>query len=176
MTGAAAMLSADDRLDIVEVVGAVMLHLDRKDWDSVREALLPDVTTDYTSVFGGDPVTCSRDDLVRGWSLRMPGFNATQHTVTQVCVVGRGDAATTVSNLRAAHWVDGRVWAFGGSYHHTLRRTPDGWRVGSLRIVMTYEEGSRDVRAAALRRGAEASGTSTEEISLVGRSQSQVGT
>jgi hypothetical protein len=171
-----APLSAADRLDIADAVGGIMLLVDMKDWAAILGHLLPDVTTDYTSVFGGEPVSCSREDLVRGWSSRLPGFDATQHTVTQVCVRGSGSQATTVSNLRAAHWIEGRIWAFGGTYHHTLTRTDHGWRIGSLRIAMYYEEGDRAVRAQAIERMAAKLGSTVDDLTLIGRGAQQVGT
>jgi hypothetical protein len=169
-------LSAADRLDVAEAVGGIMLLVDMKDWDAILDHLLPEVATDYTSVFGGDPVTCSREDLLRGWSSRLPGFDATQHTVTQICVRGSGSQATTLSNLRAAHWIDGRIWAFGGSYHHTLSKIDNRWRIGSLRIAMYYEEGDRAVRAQAVERMAAQLGSSVDDVTVIGRSTTQAGT
>lgn len=169
-------LAIEDRLEIIDAVGGSMLHLDLKDWRRVLDYLMPQVTTDYTSVFGGDPVTCTRESLVEGWSSRLPGFDATQHTVTQTSVSGSSTRATTVSNLRAAHWVDGRIWAFGGTYHHELVKTSDGWRISSIRIKMAYEEGDRSVRLEALDRMTRRAGIPLDELTVLGRSPSQRGT
>lgn len=170
MTAHADVLTAIDRLDIAEAVGGIMLHLDMRQWGTVASYLLPEVTTDYTSVHGRGVVQCTREELVEGWSLRLPGFDATQHTVTQISITATGaDSAATVSNLRAAHWVDGRCWAFVGSYHHTLRKVEEGWRIASIRIAMTQEEGDRGVWEAAVVRMAERAGMTVDEVNAIGR-------
>lgn len=171
-----APLSAEDRLDIMDAVGGIMLHVDVKDWEKVRSYLMPEVSMDHTSVFGGDPVTCDSDAFVQGLRSRLPGFDATQHTVTQICVSGGGDHAVTISNLRAAHWIESDIWAFGGAYRHTLTRTAEGWRIASLAIEMHYEEGDRAVRTAAVERMSARLGMSVEELTVIGRSQTQANT
>ena len=174
--GPPAPLSAEDRLDIMDAVGGIMLQVDVKDWDKVRRYLMPEVSTDYTSIFGGDPVTCDSDVFVQGLRSRLPGFDATQHIVTQISVSGSGDHAMTISNLRAAHWIESDIWAFGGAYRHTLTRTAEGWRIASLAIEMHYEEGDRAVRDAAVERMSARLGMSVEELTVIGRSQNQVNT
>src|ERR1700712_5679699 len=122
MTGNEAALTADDRLDIIAAVGGNQLNVDLRRWDKVVEFMAPEVTTDYSSVFPGETTTKTGQALVDGWASRLPGFDATQHFVTQSQITGSGDSAQSMSNLRASHWIDGRIWAFGGAYHHTLRK------------------------------------------------------
>ena len=169
-------MGADDRLEIAEAVGGIMFHVDRRDWETAVSYLLPEVTTDYTSIFGGNPVRCSREELAEGWRTRLSGFDSKQHTVTQVLVEGSGTRASTVSNPRAFHWFDSDIWAFGGSYYHTLKKFDDSWLVGSLRVQMNCEVGDRSVRVAARRRMADQLGVSIDDVMLIGRSPSMKGT
>ena len=39
----------------------------------------PHVTTDYTSLFGGDAVTQKREVLMQNWAAFLPGFDKTFH-------------------------------------------------------------------------------------------------
>ncbi len=50
-------LSAIDRLDVVEAVGGILLHVDGRDWDKAKALLLRQVTTDCTSVMAGRVTT-----------------------------------------------------------------------------------------------------------------------
>lgn len=148
-TAWAQALSADDRLDISEAVTGIGLFSDLHEWERVAALLADAVTTDYVSVFGGEPATVSRDELLGQWRSTLQGFDATQHLITNVAVTGSGDEAQTVSHVRATHWIDGQFWTVGGVYHHTLRRGGAGWQVNFMQIRRLYEEGDRAVLALA---------------------------
>lgn len=145
-------LSAEDRLEITEAVTGVGLFTDLRDWDRVATVLADEVTTDYVSVFGGEPATAPRDELIGQWRVTLQGFDATQHLITNVAVDGSGDTATSLSHVRASHWIDGAHWTVGGTYTHQLFRGPTGWQVNYMKIQHLYEEGDRSVFEAAAQR------------------------
>jgi hypothetical protein len=145
-------LSSADQVAITHAVTGIGLYTDVRDWARVSSLMADQVTTDYTSVFGGQIVTTSREDLVGQWRTTFQGFDATQHQITNVSVNGGGDEASTLSHVRAIHWIDLRSWTVGGVYTHRLVRGPNGWQVASIAIQRLYEEGDRDVFDAASRR------------------------
>ncbi|MES0028046.1 MULTISPECIES: nuclear transport factor 2 family protein [unclassified Mesorhizobium] len=142
-------LTVDDRIAIAEAIAGIGLYADLREWDRVRSYFAARVTTDYTSLFGGEVTTSGRDALIAQWQGLLPGFDATQHLITNITVEGAGNDAVARSHVRAAHWIDGRFWTVGGSYLHRLVRTPEGWRVKAISIRRLYEEGDRAVLAAA---------------------------
>ncbi|MER8699716.1 MULTISPECIES: nuclear transport factor 2 family protein [unclassified Mesorhizobium] len=73
------------------------------------------VTTDYTSLFGGEAATSGSDALIAQWQGLLPGFDATQHLITNIIVEGAGNDAVARSHVRAAHWIGARFWTVGGS-------------------------------------------------------------
>ena len=145
-------LSATDQVAITQAVTGVGLYTDVRDWDRVSSLMADQVTTDYTDVFGGQIVTTSRGDLVGQWRTTFGGFDATQHQITNVSVSGGGNEASTLSHVRAVHWVDQRSWTISGVYTHRLMRGPNGWQVTFMSIQRLYEEGDRGVFEAASRR------------------------
>jgi hypothetical protein len=145
-------LSAADQVAITQAVTGVALYTDVHDWDRVSSLMADQVTTDYTDVFGGQIVTTSREGLVGQWRTTFDGFDATQHQITNVSVSGGGDEASTLSHVRAIHWVGPRWWTIGGVYTHRLMRGPNGWQVTFMAIQRLYEEGDRAVFDAASRR------------------------
>lgn len=145
-------LSASDQVAIAQAVTAVGLYTDVRDWQRVSSLMADEVTTDYTDVFGGQIATTSREDLVEQWRTTFQGFDATQHQITNVSVTGGGNEASTLSHVRAIHWVDQRSWTIGGVYTHRLARGPNGWQVAFMAIQRLYEEGDRGVFDAASRR------------------------
>ncbi|MER8826826.1 nuclear transport factor 2 family protein [Mesorhizobium sp. M0938] len=144
-----AALTVEDRTAIAEAVAGVGLYADLREWNRVRSYFAARVTTDYTSLFGGEAATSDRDALIAQWQGLLPGFDATQHLITNIVVEGAGDDAVARSHVRATHWIDTRFWTVGASYLHRLVRTPEGWRVSAISIRRLYEEGDRAVLAAA---------------------------
>ncbi|WP_352906969.1 nuclear transport factor 2 family protein [Mesorhizobium sp. M0816] len=139
----------DDRIAIAEAIAGIGLYADLREWDRVRSYFAARVTTDYTSLFGGEVTTSGRDALIAQWQGLLPGFDATQHLITNITVEGADNGAVARSHVRAAHWIGSRFWTVGGSYLHRLVRTPEGWRVNAIAIHRLYEEGDRAVLAAA---------------------------
>lgn len=57
------MTHADVLVDLVHAI-------DTLDWTGVRAALADELTTDYTSLFGGSPQQQTGDELVEQWQAR----------------------------------------------------------------------------------------------------------
>ncbi|RWO34990.1 MAG: nuclear transport factor 2 family protein [Mesorhizobium sp.] len=147
-----AALTSEDKTAIAEAVAGIGLYADLREWDRVKSYFTTRVTTDYTSLFGGEAATSDRDALIAQWQGLLPGFDATQHLITNIVVEGAGNDAVARSHVRASHWIDTRFWTVGASYLHRLVRTPEGWRVSAISIHRLYEEGDRAVLAAAANR------------------------
>jgi SnoaL-like domain len=145
-------LSAADQVAVTQAVTGLGLYTDLRDWQRVSSLMADQVTTDYTDIFGGQIITTSREDLVGRWRTTFQGLDAGQHQITNVSVSGGGDEASTLSHVRAIHWVGQRSWTVGGVYTHRLVRGPNGWQVAFMAIQRLYEEGDRTVFDAASRR------------------------
>ena len=84
---------------------------DRHDWSRVRAAFADTVTTDYSSLWGGDAITQPTDALVGAWAGFLPGFDSTHHMVTNHTITfHRHLFAIGVSNQPAtANELDGLI-------------------------------------------------------------------
>jgi SnoaL-like domain len=132
-------MSAAD--DVVRFFHAV----DDRDWPAVRAGLTDEVSTDYSSLFGGGPERLSADDLVTRWQGLLPGFHGTQHLLGPLVITTTGDDATVDANVRAYHHLDGSTWLVAGRYRLTLRRGDARWRVAGIVLRTTYQEGDRSL-------------------------------
>ncbi|MEO0979857.1 MAG: nuclear transport factor 2 family protein, partial [Pseudomonadota bacterium] len=61
-----------DQTEISRSITDIAAGADRHDWNRVRSAFADTVTSDYTSLWGGEPVTQPADELVAGWSGFLP--------------------------------------------------------------------------------------------------------
>ena len=129
---------------ILRAVSEIAIGADRHDWRRVRAAMADQITTDYSSVFGGKPVTQSADTLVKGWANFLPGFDSTHHMVSSLIVSSlKGNKATAHANFTATHRIAKALWVLGGRYTYQLRREGSSWRVTSLTVTALWETGDR---------------------------------
>ncbi|WP_170786989.1 nuclear transport factor 2 family protein [Ruegeria lacuscaerulensis] len=155
MIGSAAF--AEQQADISTAITDIAAGADRHDWARVRGAFSDTVTTDYTSLWGGDPVTQPADELIAGWSAFLPGFDATHHMVTNHTVTSLSDtSATAQADFTATHRLDDGLWVLGGRYDYELEKSDNRWVVTSMTMTAIWESGDRGLVALAGQRAAEA--------------------
>ncbi|KAB8332164.1 nuclear transport factor 2 family protein [Scytonema tolypothrichoides VB-61278] len=137
-----------DRAEIIDAVNIIGMGADLRDWKACRAAFADKVLTDYTSLNGGTPNTVAADTLVAGWAdFFSKTFKASQHMITNHSVIVNSEKATCTSLFRAHHvYLDsakGKTWTLGGFYNHELSRIGDRWKVTQMKMMWTYEEGTR---------------------------------
>ncbi len=134
-------------------VGRFFRAVDTREWPVVEALLASTVTTDYTSLFGGEVETLRRADLVGRWRGLLPGFDATQHLLGPLLPTGAG---VWECNVRAHHYLDGEEWMVAGWYVLGLHAVgPDGSPlVAAITLQATQETGSRGLVERAVARAA----------------------
>ncbi|NOD33262.1 MULTISPECIES: nuclear transport factor 2 family protein [unclassified Ruegeria] len=151
MIGSAAF--AEQHTNISTAITDIAAGVDRHDWTRVRGAFADTVTTDYTSLWGGDPVTQPADDLIAGWSAFLPGFESTHHMVTNHTVRSLSETqATAQADFTATHRIADGLWVLGGRYDYILEKSEDSWVVTSLTMTALWETGDRGFVAIAAER------------------------
>ncbi len=144
-----------DQAEIGRSITDIAAGADRHDWDRVRGAFSETVTTDYTSLWGGDPVTQSADELIAGWSNFLPGFDSTHHMVTNNTVTAIDEThAMAEADFTATHRIDDQLWTLGGRYSYELEKSQDRWLVTSMTMTALWETGDRGLVAIAGERAA----------------------
>ncbi|MBP0017415.1 MAG: nuclear transport factor 2 family protein [Cyanobacteria bacterium SBLK] len=73
----------------------------------------------------------------------MPGFDATQHIITNTLVNIDGSEAEAIAYVRATHRLGDRFWIVGGYYTYQLEQQKRGWKIRSLKLTAQYEKGDR---------------------------------
>ena len=136
-----------DRDELVELMGRYATMADTRDWDEMpRSVLCEEVAVDFSSL-GTPAATLTREEWCRGSRQVFAGWTATHHSITNHRIVVDGDRATIRAHVRAEHWAPPDVaaggpgcWLVVGFYDDVAVRTPDGWRLGSLRLTATHQE------------------------------------
>ena len=131
-------------VEIVKTITSIAAGADRHDWGRVRSAMADEITTDYTSLFGGEPVTQPADALVKSWAGFLPGFDSTHHMVTNHTVTSAAaGTATAEADFTATHRIGDALWVLGGRYSYRLSKSDSGWIVTSLSMHALWETGDR---------------------------------
>ncbi|WP_245437317.1 nuclear transport factor 2 family protein [Neorhizobium tomejilense] len=146
-------IAPQDRAAIMDTITDIAAGADRHQWDRVRRAFADEVTLDYTSLWGGAPTTQAADDIIRQWSGFLPGFDETQHLVTDHTITSlEGAKATAEADFQATHRIGTDLWVLTGHYRYELVKVNAAWKVSALTMTATHETGDRGLAARAAER------------------------
>ncbi|WP_395690553.1 nuclear transport factor 2 family protein [Nocardioides sp.] len=137
--------------DRLEIEGAVVRYtrgIDTGEWDLLDTVFTPDAEIDYTESGG----IADTFPAVKAWLAEvLPAFFPKRmHSLAQVAITfdaeGTSDEALVTAYFHNPMPMDdGRggqtVVEFGGLYHHTFVRTPDGWRSRRLHEEIVWKRG-----------------------------------
>jgi hypothetical protein len=133
-----------DRLEIEGVVIRYTRAIDTGDWDKLDTVFTPDAEIDYTESGG----IADTYPAVKVWLAEvLPAFFPKRmHSLAQVDIAIDGDQALCTAYFHnPMPMSDGqggeKVVEFGGLYHHTMTRTPDGWRSRKLHEEIVWKRG-----------------------------------
>lgn len=108
--------------------------------------MAPQVSVDYTSLFGGQAELLKRETLMNRWSEFLPGFDITFHELSDMKVMISGNNATVNVNFTASHWLgDTGFWQISGRYEFVVIKSADLWLISSIKTIADSEQGSRDI-------------------------------
>jgi hypothetical protein len=135
-----------DRIEIQDVLTRYTRAIDEGQWDGLDSVFTADAQIDYTESGG---IAGSFPEAKKWLSETLPAFfSATLHTIGQVSVEydDSGDEATVVAYFDNPMYLrsdddEPKVVEVGGKYHHTMVRTPDGWRSRKLHEEMVWKRG-----------------------------------
>lgn len=139
----------NEHLDVQRVIARLVHAIDLRRWSELRDLLAEDVTTDYTSLFGGEVQRQPADDLIAAWRTLLTPLDGTQHLLGPIDVqpsVVRG-GATAACHVRGYHVrrgaPGGDEWMVAGHYRFELTGRGSSWRIASVTLHTFYQTGNR---------------------------------
>jgi len=149
------MTERHDRDELVELMSRYAVIADTRDWVELPRAVLCDEFTCDFSSLGIPAATLTRDEWCQGSKQLFAAWTATHHAITNHRIAIDGDRATIKAHVRAEHWAPPEVagdgpscWLVVGFYDDVAVRTPDGWRLTTLKLTVTHQENEQLVAAA----------------------------
>jgi hypothetical protein len=135
------------------VVARIANTIDTRRWTELRALFADEVTTDYTSLFGGDVQHQSGDALIAAWRQLLSPLDATQHLTGAIDVQRRETVAVAECNVRGYHVATqapgGSEWMVAGRWIIELMESDERWLVTRMTLRTFYQTGNRDLLAQA---------------------------
>jgi hypothetical protein len=150
------MTTTADRADLIELMGRYADIADLREFTKIPRLVYTDsVAIDFESVMGLPPMTVPLAEYVQVLRGAFASFKATHHSITGHVVTINADRATIHAHVRAEHWVPDDLanggpnrWLVVGFYDNEAVRTPDGWRLTSVKLTAQYQENAHLSRSA----------------------------
>jgi 3-phenylpropionate/cinnamic acid dioxygenase small subunit len=121
-----------DRLEIEALVHKYARAVDTRDWDLWRSLFTDEAIVDYSSA---GAIAGSRDEVAAWLEQALSAMQMMQHFISNIEAEIDGDTAQVRAMFYNPMKLPGmeELSYCGGYYHHTLVRTPDGWRSRAMR-------------------------------------------
>ena len=151
-----------DKADIQDTILKYAWGIDSRDWALFRSIFADELTMDFSSYSGVPGSRMSADDWVAGCRSLLPGFDATQHVLTNFMIDVEGDSATAIVYMKAEHFIANSLGdnshTLGGYYTHKLMREGEQWKIHATTLTVLWSRGNRQVYELARQRVAEGAG------------------
>ncbi|TKB44216.1 nuclear transport factor 2 family protein [Thalassotalea mangrovi] len=140
-----------DDIAIKQCLFSFANYADNHQFELLQQLFSEQVVLDYTSTFGGEVQTLSRQDLIKQWADFLPGFELTWHHLSKVRVTIIDDAAAADADIIASHFLGPHFWQLCGQYQFQLQRdsASKGWQITALTLTLESEQGDRQAIIAA---------------------------
>lgn len=130
---------------VCAVVRSVPLAFDLAAYELVERAFAPKFVSDYTCVFGGEPMETTPAELIESWRGLLPGYTASWHCVSDISAKVDGDTANASGFVTAQVWVGEVFWHPRGMYQWQLERVDGRWVITHHKFVINEESGDRSI-------------------------------
>lgn len=148
MTDTQTLTWLKDRIDIKNTILSYATAADFRDWALLRSILADNLDIDFTSS-GGPALKVTAEEYVAQVQGLIPGFDTTQHQLTNFHIEIQENKAKTRVYMHAEHFYRSKTKvldrAVGGYYNHELQRIQGVWKISRLKLTETWSRG--DMRA-----------------------------
>ncbi len=137
---------------IIEVITVLFRGADERDWLKVEKTMSANVLLDYTSMAGGTPKNLSPKQITESWGNFLPGFDKTNHQLSDFNVTIEADKASATYFGKADHFMDNKVWTVEGTYETDLTKTENSWLIIKQKFNFNSQSGDTSLPALATER------------------------
>lgn len=141
--------TTNQALEVQRVITRLLHAIDLRRWSDVADQLADEVTTDYTSLFGGEVQRQRREDLIAAWRTLLTPLDSTQHLLGPIDVQSSSRGVTASCHVRGYHIRKGAPggdeWMAAGHYNFELAHADGAWKITAITLHMFYQTGNMAV-------------------------------
>lgn len=126
---------------IKRIVLDIFEGADERNWTRVQNAMAESVLLDYTSMTGGQAARLSPAEITTAWANFLPGFDKTQHKLSNFNVELKDDRIIATFDGTADHFIGDRVWTVEGDYVAEIQKD----KVHALRFNFKNQRGDTEL-------------------------------
>jgi hypothetical protein len=133
-----------DRDQVIDTLNRMAWCEDRRRWTELEDVLDDEIEVGYGDHPDVELVALPRADLIANWRGGLE-HTSSQHILTGIRVDAVDDTAH--ATLNETVWIQRKtaagssLYQFGTAMACALRRTPDAWRITSLKVVLLWSAG-----------------------------------
>ena len=136
-----------DQHEVMQAVQQIFIQTDERNWNRVAACFADPIRLDYSSMTGNEPAELSPQQVVESWQAVLPGFEATQHSLSNFQVTVNGDRATASCYGTAVHYLpndteQGDTWTVVGTYDFELLKEKGDWKTKAMTFHFKFMEGN----------------------------------
>jgi len=135
---------------IIRAISAVFNGADERNWKKVENAMADNVLLDYSSLSGSPAATLPSAQIIETWKGFLPGFDMTQHQLSDFQVTRQGNIANVHCNGKADHFIDKDVWTVEGTYDAEVTKNNSQWAITGLKFNLSKQSGNTGLPAVAI--------------------------
>jgi hypothetical protein len=147
LNDALAKLAAKDA--VIDVITALFIATDDRNWPAVRECFAPRVLFDMSSLSGEAAAEVDADTIVEGWRRGLERLTAVHHQAGNFRVtICDGEATAFCYGIALHYWKEagGRTTrTFVGSYDFHLRPHEQSWVIDRFKFNVKIVAGNPDL-------------------------------
>jgi hypothetical protein len=135
---------------IIQTVSAIFSGADEHNWAKIQDALADTVLLDYHSMSGNPAAVLTPKQITDMWAGFLPGFDKTNHQLSDFQIKRKGDIATAHFVGKANHYIDNDVWIVEGTYDAEVVQDNAKWVVNKLTFNFLEQSGNINLPSKAI--------------------------
>ncbi len=130
--------------DITETIIRMFNATDAREWREVERCFSSNVLLDYSSMTGNPASRVSPSQITQSWKQVLPGFENTQHMISNFEVNLTSNRAHIFCKGIAYHFLPhplGDLWIVAGTYDFVLEDL-GGWKITAMKFDISFQSGN----------------------------------
>lgn len=137
---------------VTQQIAALFAGADERNWSKVASVMDKAVLLDYSSMTGDPATLLSPEQITQAWATFLPGFDRTNHILSNFKVEHNSENATVNYTGKADHFLNGKVWTVEGEYETLLSYSAGQWLINKHKFNFQKQHGDTKLPGLASKR------------------------